>query len=152
MSKEGWMKIKLDRALTAVALTALVAAPAAFAATPIKGATYKGRISRATNVTFSISFKVNARGKRVGNFKLSSYPVYCQGGGFGSLQQASGTITKKATSKVKLPIYFAPAHSRQGFVIVTGRFAKKGKESGKVTTAFTHATSCNGTSSYTTKG
>ncbi len=146
------MRFKLERALTAIALTALVAVPAGFAATPIKGATYKGKISRATSVAFSISFKVSASGKRVSNFMLSSYPVYCQGGGFGSLQQASGAVSKKGTFKVKLPIYFAPSHSREGFVIVTGRFAKHRKESGKVMTEFTHAGGCNGTSRYATQG
>jgi hypothetical protein len=53
---------------------------------------------------------------------------------------------------VKLPIYFAPAHEHQGFVIVTGSFAKHGKESGKVRTDFTHSSSCNGSSSYSTRG
>ncbi|HEY2596308.1 MAG TPA: hypothetical protein VGK33_20640, partial [Chloroflexota bacterium] len=90
------MRIKLDRRLlTAVALTTIVAAgagaAAALAAAPIKGATYKGKLSVASNVTFPISFKVSTNGKRVGSFKLSNgYPIYCQGGGFGALQPASG--------------------------------------------------------------
>lgn len=147
------MRITLGRrASAAIGLTALAAAPVALAAAPIKGATYKGTIARTSSVAYSISFKVSANGKRVGSFKLSYYPVYCQGGGFGSLEQASGPISKKGTFKVALPIYFAPAHQRQGSVIVTGAFAKHGKESGKVTTDFTHAGSCNGSSSYTTKG
>ena len=151
------MKIKLGhRLMTALVLTTLVAASggaAALAAAPIKGATYKGNVSRAGNVTYPISFKVSRNGKRVSSFTLSKgYPVYCQGGGFGALQRASGTIARNGTFKVKLPIYFAPAHSHQGFVIVSGSFAKHGKESGKVTTAFTHAGGCNGTSRYATKG
>jgi hypothetical protein len=151
------MRIKLGhRVLTAIALTTLVAtsvgSTAGLAAAPIKGATYKGGISRSRTVTLPISFKVSGNGKHVGSFTLSNgYPVYCQGGGFGALQPASGTITKRGTFKVKLPIYFKPAHSHQGFVIVTGSFGKHGRESGKVTTDFTHSGSCNGTSRYTTK-
>ena len=152
------MRISPDRRLAAaIALTALVAVTigpvAALAAKPVSGATYSGKISRASNVTFPISFKVSANGKRVSSFVLaSSYPVYCQGGGFGAVQPASGTISKHGTFKVKLPIYFAPAHQHQGFVIVTGTFAKHGKESGTVRTDFTRSSSCNGTSRYSTKG
>ena len=151
------MRISLDRRLAAaVALTALVAvtggAAAALAAKPVRAATYSGKISRASNVTFPISFKVSANGKRVSSFVLtSSYPVYCQGGGFGTVQPASGTVSKHGTFKVKLPIYFAPAHQHQGFVIVTGVFGKHGKESGTVRTDFAHSSGCNGTSSYSTK-
>lgn len=147
------------RVSAAVALTALftviggAGAAIAVAAHPVKNATYSGRISRTSNVIYGISFKVNVSGKRVSNFTLSSsYPVYCQGGGFGAVQAASGAITKRGTFKVKLPIYFAPAHQHQGFVIITGSFAAHGKESGKVTTDFTHSATCNGTSSYKTTG
>ena len=145
------------RLASAIAVTALVAltggAVAALAAKPVSGATYSGKISRTSNVTFPISFKVSANGKRVSSFVFtSSYPVYCQGGGFGAVQPSSGTISKHGTFKVKLPIYFAPAHEHQGFVIVTGRFAKHGKEHGKVRTDFTHSSSCNGTSSYSSRG
>jgi hypothetical protein len=152
------MRISLGRRLaTAIALTALVAVTsgvaAALAAKPVSSAKYSGKISRTSNVTFPISFKVSANGKRVSSFVLpNSYPVYCQGGGFGAVQGASGTISKHGTFKVKLPIYFAPAHDHEGFVIVTGSFAKHGKESGKVRTDFTHSSSCNGTSSYSTRG
>lgn len=151
------MRISLDRRLaTAVALTTLVAvtggAAAAVAAKPVRGATYSGKISRVSNVTFPISFKVSANGKRVSSFVLaSSYPVYCQGGGFGAVQPASGTVSKRGTFKVKLPIYFAPAHQHQGFVIVTGAFGKHGRESGTLKTDFTHSSSCNGTSRYSTQ-
>lgn len=151
------MMIRLHRrVLGAVALIAVVATAegaAAFAAMPIRGATYVGKIARTSNVRYSISFKVSANRKRVSNFTLANgYPVYCQGGGFGAVQQASGTIAKKGTFDVKLPIYFAPTHQHQGFVIITGRFAKHGKESGKVRTDFTHSTICNGTSRYATTG
>ncbi len=126
-------------------------AAAAFATTPVKGARYTGTISRRSNNTFSISFKVSANGKRVSNFTLAnSYPVYCQGGGFGAMQTGSGSITKKGTFKVKLPLYFAPLHQHQGFLIITGTFGMFARESGKVTTDFTHSSTCKGTSSYKT--
>ena len=110
---------------TAVALVG--AATVALAAKPINGATYSGRLKlpHTSSVTYGISFKVSANGKRVSSFSLpNGYPVYCQGGGFGQQQAGSGKITKAGKFTVKLPIYFAPAHQRQGFVIVTGRFAK----------------------------
>ncbi len=150
------MMIRLHRrVLGAVDLIALVVTAegaVAFAATPIKGATYEGKIARTSNVTYSISFKVSANGKRVSSFTLTNgYPVYCQGGGFGAVQQASGTIARNGTFDVKLPIYFSPSHQHQGFVIISGSFAKHGTESGKVMTDFTHGSTCNGTSRYATK-
>ena len=80
------MTIRLHRrGLGAIALIALVATAegaVAFAATPIKGATYEGKIAHPSNVTYSISFKVSENGKHVSNFTLTNgYPVYCQGGG-----------------------------------------------------------------------
>lgn len=152
------MKIKPGaRIPAAVTLTALftviggAAAAVAVAAHPVRNATYSGRIARTSNVTYGISFKVSGSGKRVSNFTLSSgYPVYCQGGGFGVVQAASGAISKRGTFTVKLPIYFAPAHQHQGFVIITGSFAGHGRESGKVKTDFTRSATCNGTSSYKT--
>ncbi len=152
------MSISVGRRLTtAIGLTALVAvtggAAAAIAAKPVRGATYSGKIARTSNVVYGISFKVSANGKHVSHFVLTSgYPVYCQGGGFGTVQRASGKISRHGTFKVKLPIYFAPAHQHQGFVIVSGSFTKHRKEHGKVITDFTHSGTCNGTSSYTAKG
>ncbi|HEX3692848.1 MAG TPA: hypothetical protein VHU13_05835 [Solirubrobacteraceae bacterium] len=148
------MKIKRgSRAFAAILAVALVVAAGALAAKPIKGATYSGTIKRTSNVTYTISFKVSANGKKVSDFRLlSGYPVYCEGGGFGEVKSASGKVTDKGTFTVKLPIYFAPTHQHQGFVIVTGSFGEHGKESGKVKTDFTKAATCNGTSSYSTTG
>ncbi len=154
------MRIKLSQRALAAAAAALVAATggaaAALAAAPIKAATYKGRLSVAAKpwhpkLSVPISFKVSANGRQVGHFAFN-YPVYCQGGGFGDFRSRSGTITKQGTFKVKLPIYSRAAHSRQGFLIVTGSFARQGNESGKVTTDLSFGGACNGTSSYRTKG
>lgn len=140
------------------ALICAVAIPAlSSAAQPGKGKTYSGSITRVvagTTSTFPISFQVSKNGKKVHDFSLSSgYPVYCQGGGFGEAQEATAKISKQGTFTAKLPLYFAPTHDHQGFVKVTGKFGKKGHESGKAITEFTGGslTGCNGTSKYTTK-
>jgi hypothetical protein len=155
-AKEAQMRKRLiPAAVTATFVMAAAFAAIAMAAAPIKGATYKGKLKLrpGAKVTLAISFKVSTNGKRVGNFKLpNGYPVYCQGGGFGRIQEGSGPISKKGTFKVKLPIYFAPVHLRQGFVIVTGAFAKHGKVAGRVTTDFTSGTACNGSSAYAATG
>jgi hypothetical protein len=143
-------------AALATASVALAAKPAK----PVKGATYSGNITRVIKsagktfkATFPISFKVSKNGKKVSTFTFTSnYPIYCQGGGFGSPQAASGRISKKGTFTVKLPLYFAPEHSHQGFLIVSGKFGKHKKESGAVKTDFTKSQTCNGTAKYTTKG
>ena len=153
------LRARMPAAIVLVALLVVSAGTAvALAAAPIKGATYQGelKLPHATNQTFPISFKVSASGKGVSNFTLShGYPVYCQGGGFGQQQPGSGTITKKGKFTVKLPLVFEfgpPPHRHQGFVIVTGTFAKHGKVSGTVVTDFTPGHTCNGTSTYTATG
>lgn len=90
--------------------------------------------------------------RKVHDFSLpSGYPVYCEGGGFGEAQDATAKISSKGTFTAMLPIYFAPTHDHQGFVKITGKFGKKGHESGKAITEFTTSKTCNGTSKYTTK-
>ena len=136
--------------LVALIATLAVCAAGANAAHPAKGKTYSGSIEHASNVTYPISFKVSKNGKKVDDFGLSSgYPVYCQGGGFGEAQDATAKISSKGTFTANLPIYFAPTHDHQGFVKITGKFGKKGHESGKVITEFSTSKTCNGTSKYT---
>ena len=144
------MKTKLVP-LAAVVI-ALIATGAAFASNVVKGATYSGKINKTSNVVFTISFKVSGNGKKVSDFKVATLPVYCQGGGFGAPQSVTAQISKAGTFTAKLPIYFAPRNSHQGFLKLTGKFAKGGKESGKATTDLTSSTSCNGTSGYSTTG
>jgi hypothetical protein len=153
----------MKRVLCLTIIGVLAAASVALAvkpAKPVKGATYSGNIVRVIESagktfksTFPISFKVSKNGKKVSGFTLTSnYPIYCQGGGFGTPQAASGRISKKGSFTVKLPLYFAPSHQHQGFLIVSGKFAKHKKESGAVKTDFTKYHACNGTAKYTTKG
>lgn len=144
------MKTKLVPLATVV--IGLIAAGTALAGNVIRGATYSGKINKTSNVVFAISFKVSGNGKKVSDFKVATLPVYCQGGGFGTPRTATAQISKKGTFTVKLPIYFAPRNSTQGFLKLTGKFAKHGKESGQATTEFTGSASCNGTSSYSTTG
>lgn len=145
------------RAAVSCGLVVLIAAlavgvGAADASHPAKGKTYSGTIKRQSNVTYPIMFKVTKSGKQVEDFSLpSGYPVYCEGGGFGEAQDATAKVTPGGTFMAKLPIYFAPAHEHQGFVKITGKFGKKGHESGKVITDFTTSKTCNGTSKYTAK-
>jgi hypothetical protein len=137
-------------------ICAAAAIPAlSVAARPKRGKTYSGVITRVvagSRFPFPISFEVSRNGKNVHDFSFpSSYPVYCEGGGFGEAQDTTAKISNKGTFTAKLPLYFAPAHEHQGFVKVTGKFTKKGHESGKVITRFKKATACNGTSNYKTK-
>lgn len=153
----------MKRVVCLTVIAALAAASIALAAKraqPVKGATYTGDITRVIKSagktfksTFPISFKVSKSGKKVSGFTFTSnYPIYCQGGGFGSPQATTGRISKKGGFTVKLPLYFAPEHSHQGFLIVSGKFGKHKKESGTVKTDFTTSHTCNGTAKYTTKG
>jgi hypothetical protein len=152
------MKVRHNpRAAVPCGLIVLIAALAigagsATAAHPAKGKTYSGSIKHLANVTYTIAFEVSANGKKVHDFSLpSGYPVYCEGGGFGEAQDATAKISSKGTFTAKLPIYFAPTHDHEGFVKITGKFGKKGHESGKVITEFSTADTCNGTSKYTAK-
>ena len=127
----------------------LLTAAVAFAAKPAKGKTYSGEIKRSATVQFPISFKASRSGKRVSGFSFpSSYPVYCQGGGFGAPQSRSARISRRGTFEVKLPIVFTPTHQRQGFVRVSGRFLRHKREKGEITTHFDKSPSCNGAAHY----
>jgi hypothetical protein len=150
----GWRALPIGR-MVACALIVAVAIPAlSIAAQPKKGRSYSGLITRIVkgyHSTFPISFDVSQNGKTVSDFSMpSGYPVYCEGGGFGEIQAAKAKVSKQGTFTAKLPLYFAPEHEHQGFVKVTGKFAKKGHESGKVITMFKKSTICNGTSKYKT--
>ena len=142
-------------AAAAVLAALLTLAGVAFAAHPVKGATYKGKLNLPGSVD-PISFKVTANGERVRAFSLPYVPVGCQGGAFGSPKPGSAAaITRKGTFKATLTLYFAPAHRVNGKIIVTGTFEAHGKEKGKVSTVFTNhlfGKSCDKTVAYSTTG
>ena len=145
-------RVAVSCALLALIAALAVGAAGANAAHPAKGKTYSGSIKHLSNVTYPITFEVSKNGKKVHDFSLpSGYPVYCEGGGFGEAQDATAKTSGKGTFTAKLPIYFAPTHDHQGFVKITGKFGKKGHESGKVITEFSTSGTCNGTSKYTAK-
>ncbi|MDQ6745026.1 MAG: hypothetical protein M3Z27_03260 [Actinomycetota bacterium] len=139
-----------------LALLCLSLCSTALAAHPRSGATYSGTIRQTFKHLkivnrFAISFKVTGSGRRVRSFALqSNYPIYCQGGGFGTVSGGSAAVSKGGRFRVSLPIIFAPTHQHQGFVIITGAFHAHNRESGRVTTRFMKFAQCGGTSSYST--
>jgi hypothetical protein len=67
------LRARLPVAILLATLVAVAGGTAtAGAAAPIKGASYQGKLKlpRASSVTFPISFKVSANGKRVSDFNL----------------------------------------------------------------------------------
>jgi hypothetical protein len=149
---------RAHRALLLAAGILVLAAATALATAPVRGAKYTGLIKRYYHgtllTTFPISFNVSKNGKKVSDFVFkAAYPIYCQGGGFGSPRSRSAAVSSKGTFKVKLPLIFAPAHNQnQGNLIVTGTFRKHGNVTGTVTTAFRSAKVCNGSSKYSAHG
>lgn len=144
-------------ALPILLLLSLAICAAALAAHPLKGKTYTGTINQVFNGQvvneYPFSFSVSKTGSKVMKFTVpTSVPIYCEGGGFGGASGGSATVTKAGTFKAKVPIIFTPTHEHQGFVTITGKFGKKGTESGSVSTEFAKGNlkSCNGTSRYTT--
>lgn len=131
----------------------LLGSAIADAARPVKGVTYSGKIKRVFEgkivYTDRISFKVSSNGKEITKFNLpQGYPVYCQGGGFGSTQNAKAKVSGSGAFKAKLPIYFEPTKDYEGFVNVNGKFGSKKSVSGTVVTDFTKSKTCNGTSKF----
>lgn len=145
--------------VAAAGIAALAAAWAlagvAVAARPIDGALYSGSFTPGSPSTTPVSFKVSADGKKVGSFAIAIPPVACQGGAFGNPQAGSAMVSKTGTFTVTLKLYFAPRHSTNGDLVVTGAFLAKGHERGKISSIFTnklYPKSCDKTTSYTTSG
>jgi hypothetical protein len=137
-------------ASAALALAAILAlAGIAFAAGPVKGSNYSGRI----NVTaiLTVSFKVSGSGKRVTSLEVSpSLPNSCGYGGPPPTATSKpakikdGRFAAKITEKASNGTVIATAK-------VTGKFLAKGKEKGTINTNLPNAKSCNGTFAYSTK-
>ncbi len=143
----------LVRASAIAGAGALGSAGIALAARPLKDTTYSGSFKGQTSD--AVSFKVSANGKKVSGFSIATPPVGCQGGEFGSATGGSGSISKQGTFKVTLSLVFAPAHRTNGKLVVSGKFGKKGAESGQVSSIFTNKVftkSCNASIAYSTKG
>jgi hypothetical protein len=127
-------------AAVAVAATLAVAGVAG-ASNATKGASYVGSYS--DGATNAISFKVSANGKKVIDLAVST-PVTCKGGcgGIGSASRASASISKNGTFNVKLKLVFPPGSNKsEGTETVTGRFLKRGRATGTVSSHFKGASS-----------
>ncbi len=147
---------KLSRALpAAIAACVLGCTGVALAASQIKGASYSGSLA-APRSSYAVSFKVSASGKRVTGLRISSTPFYCQGGGRPTPVSFAGATISKAgtfTSTGRYVIKEGPLKGQAGTKLkITGKFAKGGSERGTVTSTYPKTASCDGKSSYTTKG
>ena len=134
-------------AILTVAGTAL-AAPTA---KPENGKSYRGAIKRYGT---PISFTVSSAGNSVSRFQIKYAPfIFCQGGGL-AMKSRSARVSGNGTFNATLPLYSTTNGKQYGHMTVTGSFAEGGKEAGTVTVAMNNVlpgSSCNGSSSYSTK-
>lgn len=141
--------------LVAIAVGALGYTGVALAANQVKGASYSGALASPRS-SYLVSFKVSASGKQVTALKISNTPFYCSGGGRPvPVSFASATISKAGTftSTGKYVIVEGPLKGQVGTKLeITGRFGKHGSEQGTLVSTYPKTPSCNGKSSYTTKG
>jgi hypothetical protein len=149
--------LHVRRALVIGGLIAVAIAGVASAAKPVKGATYSGTIKISGSLTAPISFTVSSSGKKVSSFTTGQIPFGCQGAQ-PSFKSGGATVSKKGKFTAKLTMFFPPTQPSRtvGTLTITGKFAKHGKESGKLTSTFTgkngYKASCGKTASYSTKG
>jgi hypothetical protein len=138
--------------LAAALLAALLATPAAIAAAPKKGGSYRGTLA-APRTSIAVTFKVSASGRKVSALKISNMPLYCSGGGPAvPITFKPASIAKgKFKSTAKQTISAGPSKGQTGATLsITGKFASHGKQSGKLTIKYPNAPACGGTSTYTT--
>ncbi len=147
---------RVFRSLLLACVVGLSVAGLALASNPTKGATYKGSWGpKSDNAT--VQFKVSGNGKRVSGFSIPVGPLGCQGAG-PKIKSGGSAAVKKGRFKVSLAMYFPPTEPGRhvGSLVVTGSFAKHGKESGKLSAKFSgqngYRTSCDKSVSYSTKG
>jgi hypothetical protein len=122
----------------------------AFAAAPVMGVKYSGRVNG--TATLTVSFKVSGSGKKIASLKVSpTLPNSCGYGGPLTTTETSkpakivkGKFSAKITEKTSSGAVSATAK-------VTGKFLANGKEKGSIKTSLPNAKSCNGTFNYTTK-
>ncbi len=116
------MRSQLGRALVLAVLVPAVAAAAALAAGPKKGATYSGTIVQGKT---SITLKVSANGKSV-TVGVPSAPLYCQGGGGPERQITKpATIAKDGSFKGTITYEFIPNHTKPTKLYFSGKFSGK---------------------------
>jgi hypothetical protein len=129
-------------ALGAVLATAVIA----FAAHPVKGATYSGTVKQGNIL---ITFHVSSDGKKVTKLRPNSLPLFCQGGG-------GPTVLKFKNARVSSKGKFKTTgtETANGKLIakasVTGKFLTQRREKGSLKVTYTHAPDCSGSTTYTT--
>ena len=127
---------RLCGAIALATTVTLAAAAVATASKVTKGGSYVGSYS--DGETSAITFKVSANGKKVIDLDVST-PIKCGGGcgGIGSASNASASISKNGTFKVKLNLDFPPGSKKsEGTETVTGKFLKHGVATGTVSSHF----------------
>jgi hypothetical protein len=116
------MRIQLGRAFVLAVLALVVAATAALAAGPKKGATYSGTTVQGKT---TITLKVSASGKFV-TVSVPSAPLYCQGGGGPERQITKpAAIAKDGSFKGAITYEFIPNHSKPTKLYFSGKFSGK---------------------------
>ena len=122
----------------------------------VKGGSYAGTLA-APRTYITVTFKVSKDGRSVTSLKTNNLPFYCQGGGppvpitFKNAPiSTAGTFESTGVQIISA----GPKKGQKGATLtITGRFLAGRAESGKITTKFpaSSGTSCNGSSTYSTK-
>ena len=143
--------------LIVAACLPVLAAAAALAATPVRGASYRGALT-GSHSAVHVSFRVADSGTSINHVVVSALPLYCSGkpppsariSFSGAPIGAHGTFTAAGTDKIGVGPLKGSAIAT---LKLTGTFAGDHSESGVLTTTFTggSASGCNGHSSYRTK-
>ena len=122
----------------------------------VKGGSYAGALA-APRIYITVNFRVSKDGKSVTGLKTNNLPFYCQGGGppvpitFKSAPISTADTFERTGVQI---ISAGPKKGQKGATLnITGRFVAGRAESGKITTKFpaSSGTSCNGSSTYSTK-
>jgi hypothetical protein len=138
------MSRQLRRVLAvAVAVTACATAVAQ-AAGPVKGAKYTGTTVRDSQ---PISLKVSISGKSV-SVSVAFAPLYCEGGGAGTLQISKpAAISHNGSFKDTIAYEFTPEHKITSKLYVSGKFSG-GKVKGSARSEFPLAKQCDGSTTF----
>jgi hypothetical protein len=143
------------RAIAPLAIVAmLLGAAVALAASPVKGAKYRGTFRAGFDLP-TVTFKVSSNGKKVTNLRATDAGLYCTGGGQVTpikFKDASISPAGKFSSTGTFRLTFGPFKGQIGTrVSITGTFKAGGKESGKMKSTLVKAPArCSGTSGYST--
>jgi hypothetical protein len=134
----------LSAAVLAAVLLFATVAPA-LAAKPVKGATYNGTVKQGS---IPLLFKVSKSGKKVTKIKMSTLPLFCQGGG-------GPSVIKFNTARIKRKGTFSTTgtESTGGTVFaqarISGKFTAHGGAKGSLKVTYLKASSCSGKTTYT---